>query len=51
MADTFFPLVSGKALLSPLLSPQQATEPHMPGHMGPTGPASLSDGGSSPARS
>lgn len=46
MADTFFPLVSGKALLSPLLRPQLATEPHMPGHMGLTGPASPSDGGS-----
>lgn len=45
MADTFFPLVSGKALLSPLLRPQPATEPHMPGHVGPAGPARPSDGG------
>lgn len=45
MADTFFPLVSGKALLSPLLRPQLATEPHMPGHVGLAGPAGPSDRG------
>lgn len=45
MADTFFPLVSGKALLSPLLRPQTAAEPHMPGHGGLAGPASPADGG------
>lgn len=46
MADTFFPLVSGKALLSPLLRPQTAAEPHMPGHGGLARPASPADGGS-----
>lgn len=46
MADTFFPLVSGKALLSPLLRPQTAAEPHMPGHGGLAGPASPADGDS-----
>ena len=51
MADTFFPLVSGKALLSPLLRPQTVTEPHMPGHVGPAGPASPSDGGPCPSHS
>lgn len=34
VADTFFPLVSGKALLSLLLRPQPVTEPHMSGRMG-----------------
>lgn len=29
--DTFFPLVTGKALLSTLLRPWLPTEPHMPG--------------------
>lgn len=48
IADTFFPLVSGKALLSPLLRPQPATEPHMPGHVGPAQPASPSGGSSCP---
>lgn len=51
MADTFFPLISGKALLSPLLRPQPSTEPHVPGHMGPAGPASPSDGGPHPMHS
>ena len=51
MADTFFPLVSGKALLSPLLRPQPATEPHMPGHGGPAGPVSPADGCSRPSPS
>jgi hypothetical protein len=51
MADTFFPLVSEKALLSLLLRPQQATEPHMPSHVGPTGPVSPSDGGPHPTHS
>lgn len=41
MADTFFPHVSGKALLSPPLRPQPATEPHMPGHMGLAEPVSI----------
>lgn len=36
VADTFFPLVSGKALLSLLLRPQPVTEPHMPGRVGQT---------------
>lgn len=51
MADTFFPLVSGKALLSPLLRPQTAAEPHIPGHGGPAGPVSPADGGSCPSPS
>lgn len=51
MADTFFPLVSGKARLSLLLRPQQAIEPHMPSHVGPAWPASFSDGGPHPAHS
>lgn len=36
VADTFFPLLSGKALLSLLFRPQPATEPHMPGRVGQT---------------
>lgn len=46
MADTFFPLVSGKALPSPLLRPQTGTEPHMPGRVGllMVGPAPLTLG-------
>lgn len=36
VADTFFPLVSGKALLSLLFRPQPVTEPHMPGRVGQT---------------
>lgn len=51
MADTFFPLVLGKALLSPLLRPQLATEPHMPGHTGRTVPANPFDGGPRPTHS
>lgn len=51
MADTFFPLVSGKALLSLLLRPQLATEPHMPGHVGLAGPAGPSDRGPRPTHS
>lgn len=51
MADTFFPLVSEKAQLSPLLRPQPATEPHMAGHVGLARPASPSDGSPHPTHS
>lgn len=40
MADTFFPLVSGKALMSLLLRLQPVIEPQMAGHVGQTGQSS-----------